>query len=393
MLRVLRFKPAIEAVAGPIGSRQIARGRNYTTGAVDPVIAYESKVDRAKVDCLDKVKKYDPSSLLLSKFLPTYLESTYIGIRAFNTELSKVSNTPVGSSKAAFADVKFSFWRDQIDKCSRVNPLQPDLAGIKDPVSVLLADTFVKGINIDPEMLKQMVYTHQHFLKEEAVRGFANSDAICSYGEGINSQINYMMQSACLTPGLYGYSDFGVSILEEPHTEEIRNGLSDVSAHIGQATAICSFIIGLKYFAQRSGQVFLPQDVLAKNGLSQESTLRYLQGESDSETNEKLKNAIFTTTTTANDHILSARMKLEKIKADIAKIVQQSSDEYVKDAFKEVRNGLPDCLFVPFMSAIPTVLYLERLQKADFDVTSPKLQFKEYRLAWRAYWDYRGRKI
>ncbi|VEU21529.1 DEKNAAC102419 [Brettanomyces naardenensis] len=403
LVRLARRAPATSLAKGCYFSTQTA------PPITDPLDRYVQRVERAQVDCDDKVQKFDPSSFLLSKFLPPFLRPTYMAIRAFNIELSKVSmgGSSLGLSGSSskvkpthFADMKFAFWDEQLDKCGELNPSKLDLHGLHDPVSTLIADSVLKGINIDLSMLKQMVYSHKHYLHNEGVRGFSTIEDMCSFGEGTYSQMNYLIQSAALTPELYDYSSFGIHLLESPATEDIRNNLSDISAHIGQATAICSFIVGLKYFAQKNGQITIPVDTLVKHRLSQEDALRMARGEPvGKEIKEALKNCVFEVSTVANDNILSARNKLQSLKDEIhtklAELKKTGDDDtnkaILENGYRKLRKGLPDCLYSPFMSAIPTVLYLERLQKYDFDILNPRLQFKEWRLSWRAYRDYHKR--
>lgn len=362
---------------------------------------YMNRVQKAQTICAEKVHKYEPSSFLLAKFLPHYLRSTFYAIKSFGIELSKVSLGGASSlaNSAHIGDMKLVFWLEQLAKCEQLTSTNPIIRGLNDPISILLADSILKGINVDIGMLRQMLYTHKHYLHEEKVKGFTDIDSMCSFGEGTFSQMNYLLQTASLTPNLYGYTDFGVGLLEQPETDDIRNLLSDISAHIGQATAICSFIIGLKYFARKNGIVTLPIDVLAKHRLSQEDAIRLLIGKEKPEKfAEPLKASIFDIATRANDHILSSRQKLDRLKQALKDHVGRldGSDTESKkliDAYKDLRKGLPDCIYTPFMSAIPTVLYLERLEKCDFDVMNPRLKYKEWKLAWRSYRNYRRRAI
>lgn len=362
---------------------------------------YVNRVQKAQTICAEKVHKYDPSSFLLARFLPTCLQPTFYAIRSFGIELSKVSlgSASSFSQSARFGDIKLAFWLEQVEKCEQLGTGPGHIKGLNDPTSILLADSILKGINIDIGMLRQMIFTHKHYLHEEKVKGFTDLDSMCSFGEGTYSQMNYLLQSASLTPNLYGYSDFGVGLLEQPNTDNMRNLLSDISAHIGQATAICSFIIGLKYFVMKSGCVTLPIDILVKHAISQEDTIRLLSGKEKSvESIEKLNAAIFDVTTRANDHILAARQKLDQLKAAIKDRVEHlnendTENKMLIDTYHNLRRGLPDCIYTPFMCAIPTVLYLERLQKYDFNVMSPRLQYREWKLAWRAYQNFRKRTI
>ncbi|GMF00021.1 unnamed protein product [Ambrosiozyma monospora] len=290
--------------------------------------------------------------------------------------------------------MKFAFWEEQIDKCEMLeqDPNSPKvLTG--EPATTLLSDSIRNGVNINLETLRQMVKSHQYFLKNESKKGFDTVENICSFGEGTNSQVNYAIQSALLSPSLKEFSDFSIRLLELPESNDIRNNLSDISAHLGQATSVCSFVIALRYFVDTKGQLMLPLDILIKNKIPQEDVLRLIKnGQTGTpEVKDALKNAIFETCTTANDHILTARSKFDSLKQQINDVVKNSNDARLISHLKALNHGVPDCMFLPFMNGIPTILYLERLEKYDFDVLNPNLQFKEWRLAWRAFRSHRGR--
>ena len=112
------------------------------------------------------------------------------------------------------------------------------------------------------------------------------------------------------------------------------------------------------------------------------------------EAQEKLQNVVFETAVTANDHLLSARLKLKQVREDIQKLVQSKPhDNLLQRSQKKWRKGIPDVIFIPFMNAIPTSLYLEKLEKNDFNIYSPKLKQKEWRLGWRSFRNYYKRAI
>jgi NADH dehydrogenase [ubiquinone] 1 alpha subcomplex assembly factor 6 len=54
----------------------------------------------------------------------------------------------------------------------------------------------------------------------------------------------------------------------------------------------------------------------------------------------------------------------------------------------EVRRGF-GCL----MPAVAARLWLDRLQRVDFDVFRPELRRREWRLPWRAYWAFRRERL
>lgn len=357
--------------------------RHYSTGKVDP---YTAKVDKARFDCVEQLRKVDPSTLLLSKFYPEYLRDSFIAVKSLNLELSKISFgfQPGATTKSKeFNNLKFRFWLQQLDKCRQLDldNAATLFVDINEPCTILLADTVLKDLQFDFQLLNQMVHSHQHFYNNNSTVGFRNTDEVCSFGEGTHSQINYLMQSVLLSPQLTGFSDLGRQLLELPDSTDLRNSLTDISAHLGQATAIGAFLLGLKYFAQKKQTLMLPTDSLIKYRLSEEACLRYLQGvpsPDDHATKEQLKNVVFDIATLANDHVITARSKLSN-----AKLL--SSTLSSTHAIHPSSSTFPDSFFLPYMSGIPTILYLERLEKYDFDILHPNLMYKEWRLAFRAW--------
>lgn len=380
--------------------RGALRVRYSSSSASDP---YLQKVDKARFDCISQLSKADPSTVLISKFYPEYLRDAFLAFKSFNLELSKVSFgfQPGATNKSReFNNLKFQFWLQQLDKCTQINDSTASslFLEINEPCTILLADVVLKNLSFSPDMLRQMVHSHQHFYNHNSSTGFANLDDMCSFGEGTHSQVNYLMQSVLLSPQLTGFSDIGTELLQLPSAgaNELRHNLTDISAHLGQATAIGSFLVGLQYFAKKKQTLMLPTDSLTKHRLPEEVCLRYIQGdqaeiEDITSTKEKVQNVIFEVATLANDHIISARTKLESAREQIQ---QLAVDNGRNDLLKAVgKRHFPECFFLPYMAGLPTILYLERLEKADFDVLHPKLLAKEWRLAFRAWNSERTRSL
>jgi NADH dehydrogenase [ubiquinone] 1 alpha subcomplex assembly factor 6 len=80
----------------------------------------------------------------------------------------------------------------------------------------------------------------------------------------------------------------------------------------------------------------------------------------------KFDDVVFETATRANDHIISAQSIMKELKAELG-------------------GSLPDTVVLTAMGAIPTQLYLERLEKANFNLLDPRLSRSEWRLPWRSY--------
>ncbi|ODQ58511.1 hypothetical protein WICANDRAFT_96530 [Wickerhamomyces anomalus NRRL Y-366-8] len=198
---------------------------------------------------------------------------------------------------------------------------------------------------------------------------------LCSYGEGLYSQLNYIVQNLLLSNQL---SPSTIKLVEE--SSELQNLITEISAHIGQSTGIASIVIGTKYYAQNKNQINLPIDIMTKHDLSQESLLRLFQGHEDqkAEIEAKLKDVIYETCVVANDHLLTAREKLKAVKEEISKIISTTEDELILRKSKTWKKQVPDCLF---------------LEKNDFDILSKNIENNYWKLVWNSYRNYQKRQI
>lgn len=360
--------------------------------------SYEQQVHNAVENVSALLEANDRLSYILAQYIPAPARNTFLAIRAFALEVNKISSGGSADGRASralsqlsqsmgisTADMKFKFWSELIAKAFS------DTGEIGEPAAFLIRDGLRSGLNLDILYFHQFLQTRKHFLQSSQ---FATVSDICSMGEGSYSQLNYATQSILLSPQI---APSVIHMLEL--SSPLQGQVSEVAAHIGQATAVSSMILGMNFYATTRNHVTLPVDLMTRFELSQEDVLRLSQGHMTdeaqvAETKQKLQNVVFETAITANDHLLSARQKLNEIRSGIAEIVgQRPRDELLLRNSKKWRRGLPDVIFTPFMVAIPTALYLERLEKHDFDIYSKKLQHKEWRLAWTSFKNYYRRKI
>lgn len=341
----------------------------------------------------------DRSSYLLAQYIPEPARNAFLAVRGFGLEVNKISDGGANSGARAAralsqlssslgistADMKFKFWSDKL------SDVFSGRGTVNEPTMVLLRDALENNLNLDISYFQQFLQTRRHFLLSGL---FANTEAICSYGEGTYSQMNYATQAVLLSPSI---SPLVVRLLEI--SPKLQSHVGDIAAHIGQLTAVSSMILGLLYYASTRNQVTLPTDLMTKFELSQEDFLRLAQGHlSDAaqaaEVREKLQNVVFETAVTANDHMLAARSKLDQLRREISEVLQaRPNDELMRKNSRKWRRGIPDVIFTPFMVSLPTLLYLEKLGKHDFDLLSEKLKRKEWRLAWRSFRSYYKREI
>ncbi|KAK6455747.1 isoprenoid synthase domain-containing protein [Scheffersomyces xylosifermentans] len=380
--------------------KRITLARCYSVSGSD---RYALQLHNAQENVNTLLETHDRSSYVLAQYIPEPARNAFLAIRAFNLEVNKIndggSNYGSVASQASSqlsksmgistADMKFKFWSDLMARVFTDDPHSEKDIG--EPVAILLRDALRNDLNLDISYFHQFLQTRRHFLKNKT---FNTIDDICAYGEGTYSQLNYQTQGLLLSPSI---SPSVISLLE--HSTSLQSRISDIAAHIGQATAISAMILGLNYYATSRNQVTLPVNVMSKFDLSQEAVLRLTQGHIRDENEikdirEKLKNVIYETATTSNDHMLTAREKLNQSRQEIIEIVKSNKqDKLLSQNSKKWRKWLPDVIFTPFMVSIPTTLYLQKLEKSDFDIFHPKMQQKEWRLAWRSFKDYHQRTI
>ena len=188
-----------------------------------------------------------------------------------------------------------------------------------------------------------------------------------------------------------------------------------IASHIGKATGITAVLRGLPLLAfpgpanahsnqgqfggdvgsKRQGAVMLPLDIMAEAGVREEDVLR------NGSSAKGLRDAVFTVATRANDHLITASQMLSQIQAgqeEGHEFEHAGEEEHVylpirKEAAKETPAQEVERAFGVFMPAISTRLWLDRLEKVDFDIFSPKLRVTDWRLPWRAWRGWRGRRI
>lgn len=189
-----------------------------------------------------------------------------------------------------------------------------------------------------------------------------------------------------------------------------------VASHIGKAVGITAVLRGLPLIAfppppnhhsnsaafggsmggnpgGRQGAVILPLDVMAESGVKEEEVFR--QGAAA----PGLKDAVFTIATRANDHLITAKEMLKNLQQgkDAGHAFEHEGEEghqYVEEnstsrsQADDIERG-----FGVLMPAVPTKLWLEKLEKHDFDIFNPASLARDWRLPWKSYWAYSRRKL
>jgi NADH dehydrogenase [ubiquinone] 1 alpha subcomplex assembly factor 6 len=186
-----------------------------------------------------------------------------------------------------------------------------------------------------------------------------------------------------------------------------------LASHIGKATGIVAVLRGLPLIAfppppnhhsnntafgnalggnsgGRQGAVILPLDIMAEIGVKEEEVLR--KGAEA----PGLKDAVFMAATRANDHLITAQEMLKNLQdgKEAGHDFEHDGEEgheYIQskgNPKSDLERG-----FGVLMQAVPTRLWLERLENCDFDIFRPELRTREWKLPLKAYWAFSKRKI
>ncbi|KHJ35234.1 putative squalene phytoene synthase protein [Erysiphe necator] len=350
----------------------------------------EKDIDVARLYCSNLIQKFDSPSFTLQTFIPTTSRDAYLSIRALNVELARI---PELISSPKIGALRMEFWRDNINKIFEGIPP-------KGPVAILLSNAIsslhLQHAGIQTGMIKawclKIINAREKYMDN---RPYTNMEALEDYAENTYSNILYITLAA-----------LPVNSLTVDH----------IASHIGKANGIAAVLKGLPLIAFPSNSnhyinsaksilesggkfngsreaVVLPLDVMTKIGLKEEDVYRLGSNAPG------LKDAVFTVATRANDHLITAKEMLNR-----ARLGQDVGHDYLH-AHNEghsysVSNPTPRTVanlieksFGVFMPAIATKIWLEKLEKFEFDIFNPKLRIQDWRLPWKAYWAYSKRTI
>ncbi|RFU34365.1 hypothetical protein B7463_g2033, partial [Scytalidium lignicola] len=306
----------------------------------------------------------------------------YLSIRALNIELARipdlVSNPTVGA-------LRMQFWRDSVTRTLAGTPP-------KEPVAILL-HTALKSLherypgsstNTIKVWLMKVINAREQYMNDQP---YPNMDALETYAENTYSTLSYLTFAALPLHSM---------------------AADHLASHLGKASGIVAVLRGLPLRAfppppnlhsnnagfvealggsagGRQGTVILPLDIMAECGVKEEEVFR-LGADAPG-----LKDAVFKVATRANDHLITAREMLKNIKQgnDAGHDFEYDGHEghqytdsspRTNSQFGDVERG-----FGVLMSALPARLWLEKLEKFDFDVFKPQMLTADWKLPFKAY--------
>ena len=278
-------------------------------------------LENARTYCRESLRKYDYPAYLLASFQSAQGLDAYLALRALNVDLALI---PDSVSNATVGKMRYQFWTETIDQAYKGTPPAQ-------PIAMLLDHILESGVKLTKPYILRLIAERQRRIDN---MNFATLSQLESYAEKTYSTLLYLQLESL---------------------DVRRPAIDDIAQHIGLASGICSVLRGYPYYIAKRIMP-LPADTCAHHNLKQEDLLR-------SEGASGLSDAVFEIATRANDHLISAKYKIEALQdADVSR----------------------QCRGI-FLHAIPSKLFLERLEKSSFNLYEPKLSQKDWRLPYRLW--------
>lgn len=305
--------------------------------------------------------------------------SAYLAIRAFNIEVARIADLVSNPTVGAF---RMQFWRDTINSSFDAQPPA-------EPVAILLASV-LENYKLNKSWFLRIINTRDKYLTNPPYTNLADLE---SYAESTYSTLLYLTLSA-----------YPLQSITMDH----------LASHIGKAAGICAILRGFPPLAfpppsnkhpspsggldlpqgiSRRGVITLPLDIMAKAGVREEDI--YRQGGNA----HGLRDAVFEVATRASDHLITARSMLKSVQhfQDVDHPYEHEHDEGheygnhtgLRLSGETKRREYEQGYGIIMGPAVSTQLWLERLERCDFDVFNAGLRGPEWKLPFVAWWRFR----
>ena len=283
------------------------------------------------------------------------------------------------------------FWRDNLTRTfANAPPKEPVAILLHHALSALKSRYPGLSTSVMKGWFMRLINAREQYMDN---RPYPSMEALETYGENTYSTLMYLTLAALPL-----------------HSMTVDH----VASHIGKATGIVAVLRGLPLIAfppppnhhsnnaafsgvldgragGRHGAVVLPLDIMVDAGVKEEDVLRQGSGANG------LKDAVFKVATRANDHLITVEEMLKNLRQgkDAGHEFEHDGEEGHHYTDLSTRNTQADLerSFGVLIPAVATRLWLEKLEKLDFDVFRPELRAREWKLPWRAYWAYTQRRI
>lgn len=273
------------------------------------------------------------------------------------------------------------FWRQTIDATFDQRPPE-------EPVAVLLASYLAQGHKLSKPWFQRIINTRDGKLSHP---GFTDLAELESYAENTYSTLLYLTLSALPMQSIT---------------------MDHLASHIGKAAGITAVLRGVPLLAfppppnthsanppglglppnrERQGVIALPLDVMSQCGVREDDIFRQ-GGEANG-----IRDAVFDIATRASDHLITARTMSKSVRDDRYPDheFEHKADEshHYEESAEEPAAEFKKSYGVLMGPALSTQLWLNRLEKVDFDIFHKSLRGPEWKLPVTAWWHSRKRRL
>ena len=313
----------------------------------------------------------DYDAHLIRRFVPPPIQDTYAALRTLNLELVRlpdiVSNPTIGV-------MRMKFWQESLDKTFAGNPPREPICLLLHKATQELEQRAGGSAKTSLKFwISRLVKTREKHMDS---RPFTSLATLEEYAENTYSTLMYATLASMPMRSMH---------------------VDHLASHIGKACGIVAVLRGIPILAAPSppvntptGQVagpkeptlLLPLDIMAEAGVKEEEVFR--QGPEA----PGLQDAVFQVATRANDHLITAREMLKRLKAgeDAGhEFEHQGEGRHIYEQTGQEENTVRDIhrSFGVLLEAIPAGQYLDNLEKVNFDPFAVK--GGGWKLPWRIW--------
>ena len=269
-------------------------------------------VKNAFQSCQTTVQQHDHENFLWAKTLPANVRPPIMMLRALNVETSMIGDM-VSQGGAPLREMRFAWWRDSINNVYAGNPVKhPVLEALRYTLDVTALPKYRLQRIVSAKEQDQVAHQPPQTLED-----------LEQLAEATQSNLLYLQLEAA-----------GIKNADADHA----------ASHLGKAVGIASLLRGTLPLLQR-GISYMPVQLCAQHGVSTEELYRGINLDSAG-----MREVVYEVASAANGH-LQACQELHGRPEAVPREARQL-----------------------FMSSVACKLFLEALQKCNFNLTDKRMQ-------------------
>ncbi|KAJ3104753.1 hypothetical protein HDU97_008932 [Phlyctochytrium planicorne] len=291
-------------------------------------------VVNAFAHCQNLVRTSDWENYMATLFLPPFPRHAAWAIRAFNVEIASIRDHLKASGSAGVLPgrMRMQFWKDNIDDLFKGTVREH-------PVLKALATT-LEYTELSQSWFKRVLKEREQDLDDQPYHTIADLE---KYGENTASALLYLQLEAS-----------GIRSTQIDH----------LASHIGKAMTITTLLRSTPVHLSNR-KMCIPSEIMAKHRIPSEDMFR------DPRKHAKaFGDAVLDVATVANNHLTTTRA-------------------HVRDMRKEGQTIPPEVLAM-LLHGTPTDMFLNRLEKTNFNVLDGRLGAKNWKVPFVLWYRHRG---